>query len=205
MLLQLLGFGCRHGLTSVSCFCVGPPACQAVQALNDVSTDTGSPVTQYHTLHWHNHVQDADPAGPAAAVVAEVPDRQLRYAEDGAMTMQEKWGMSSGCGTDEQLVFDDALISAAMGQPVFVATATLCTPGVIRVTDVLCRGMGQIMYWLHAVQGRYIMAHAHGGFNCIMPASLVGAGVGSDVFALDSFVLMLVMRNVQCRGAQEQG
>lgn len=55
------------------------------------------------------YIQNASPAGPAAQVVAEVPDRQLRYAEDGAATLASNWGMVSSCGTDEQLVFDDVV------------------------------------------------------------------------------------------------
>jgi hypothetical protein len=41
---------------------------------------------------------------------------------------RERWNMTSSCGTDEQLVFDDMLYSAALGVPTFLFTATLCTP-----------------------------------------------------------------------------
>lgn len=42
--------------------------------------------------------------------------------------MGAQWNMSSGCGTDEQLVFDDVVYGAVLGRPVFVVSATMCTP-----------------------------------------------------------------------------
>ena len=35
--------------------------------------------------------------------------RQLRYAESNASTLRALWSMDPNCGTDEQLLFDDAV------------------------------------------------------------------------------------------------
>eukprot|EP00798_Chlamydomonas_sp_ICE-L_P006334 gene6334-2960_t len=50
-------------------------------------------------------------------MLAEVPDRQLRIAERNASSLA-MWGMNSNCGTDEQLLYDDALygcVEAVLG------------------------------------------------------------------------------------------
>jgi hypothetical protein len=50
-------------------------------------------------------------------------------------TTQALWGMHPACGTDEQLVYDDAVYSSALGRPTFVVTTTICSDRKSRFGD----------------------------------------------------------------------
>ncbi|GAX78830.1 hypothetical protein CEUSTIGMA_g6267.t1 [Chlamydomonas eustigma] len=72
------------------------------------------------------YVQNALIEGPVAAILAEVPDRQLRYADDKAHSMKEIWKASPNCGTDEQLLFDDVVYGSVLGRHVSIVSMHMC-------------------------------------------------------------------------------
>ncbi len=61
-----------------------------------------------------------------AAVLAEVPDRQLRLADDEAAGLR-LWDAVRNCGTDEQLLFDD-VVYGWVHSSILIATPTLLPP-----------------------------------------------------------------------------
>ena len=73
----------------------------------DINLMTMGETWPYHTNSLLNlgflYAQNARPDGPVSAILAEVPDRQLRMADDPDNRLQKMWMVHQNCGTDEQV------------------------------------------------------------------------------------------------------
>jgi hypothetical protein len=72
------------------------------------------------------YAQNARCDGPVAAILAEVPDRQLRLAEDPDNRLKAMWMVHQNCGTDEQLLFDDVVYGSVLKAPTHIVSMDVC-------------------------------------------------------------------------------
>ena len=72
------------------------------------------------------YAQNAKPDGPVAQILAEVPDRQLRMANDKGNRLMRMWKVHQNCGTDEQLLFDDVVYGSILKTPMHIVSMDVC-------------------------------------------------------------------------------
>lgn len=97
---------------------------------NDINLLTMGETWPYETNYLLNlgflYAQNARVDGPVSAILAEVPDRQLRMANDRENRALTMWKVHQNCATDEQLLFDDVIYGSILKAPVHIVSMDAC-------------------------------------------------------------------------------